>query len=311
MKRKPLQSCQRARFPRKHLGWTCSYRLIAVTLLSCVAASCNERLSRTHEGVIAVHPQRNLLESTKSPGLVVRQIRGAQGVRETSIPSINIEHEGKTIAVPEGRSRHKLGEIVDGLVTAEGEILVLDRSFGLVRTYARNGDSVGVFGGLGGGKGKFLQPVGLDRSPDGGLVVIDRAGRRAIRYRADEDSTSVENIALQFVPEDGCILSDTLLVVGARLDTNANGDVNLASTAAVHLIGKNGGVIRSFGTPYHARSRWAAQALSRNRIVCDHAVKRVWSLTPVLVRFIRTRGTVRCFGSHPFRTIDIRKSWNS
>lgn len=103
------------------------------------------------------------------------------GARAAQVPDLELVAQ---YGCAECSGPELLGQIQDLVVTADGEVFVLDRDAPVVRVFPRAGEA-SAFGRLGEGPGEFTLAAFAARLPDGGLEVIDTRARRMTRFDAE------------------------------------------------------------------------------------------------------------------------------
>lgn len=143
--------------------------------------------------VVALH---GCASDTPPPG------DSAEGQRETVFArSILDKTHGKSvwrvredirIGTAHGDVAYQFASIADLEVDMAGRIYVLDRQYGQIKVYGRDGGHIRTMGGVGRGPGEFQTPTALAWGPDSaiwvmdrgrpGIVVLDREGRELSSY---------------------------------------------------------------------------------------------------------------------------------
>jgi hypothetical protein len=142
-----------------------------------------------------------------------------------------------------------LGELIDAVVTATGEVVVLDGSHGMLRVYDRSGGALLTVGQPGEGPGEFEDPVAVANGPGDTILVADRMAMIHRFVRGPNEWAFIDRISTNEVqPEDVCSLDGRIFVYGKRYAVDETSEDGLPSFAGtIHEIDSDGSVVRSFG----------------------------------------------------------------
>lgn len=204
----------------------------------------------------------------------VRTLGAGREGRDPSVsvaPRLSVDFEG-AVGQLEGSDDEVLGKLVDGAVTADGKVAILDASYGVVRLFTRDLKPRGRLGGFGGGAGEVADPLGLFRAGPGWVGVVDGAGRRIEYFPLAPSSSSARpgiRIGVSRV-FDTCQISDRLFALGLVL-ADTQGLNELTNVALVHELNATGAVKSSFSEPYPPiRHPLVADIYAIGRLACDH-----------------------------------------
>ena len=171
-----------------------------------------------------------------------------------------------------------LGEIIDAIMLPSehpAELALLDKSYGMVRTFAPDGTPQATFGGIGEGPGELRSPVALGYA-DGAFLILD-AALKIERYGwTGAEWEPAGRLQLPMDAQDLCPLDEGLAVVGMRIGE----DGRLGSSQdprAVHILsGPGQEVSTSFSAPYSYDGILALWYMMRGKLTCDSGRGVVW-----------------------------------
>jgi hypothetical protein len=171
-----------------------------------------------------------------------------------------------------------LGGIIDGAIDPDGNVLLLDRAYSLVRVFDSSLRPIRTIGGSGNGPGEFARPASIRGVVSGEFSVVDPGGRRIERIRWGGAGEPVsERIVIPIASvADGCLLGDRIFALGVRLADDPAGALD--SPTAIHEIDGNGRVVRSFSTPYALMDDAdVAFVVAEGQLHCgDEGPGRIW-----------------------------------
>jgi hypothetical protein len=143
-----------------------------------------------------------------------------------------------------------LGLILDTQVTADGSLLMIDRSVSKVFRIDATGKVINSYGGSGGGPGEFNTPYRVTELSDGSVIVYDLANQRFSEFTRNGKfvkrwATSVSIVSLNnIVPLAARQFAFSGIVRDSR-----------AGNKAVHVFDSTFQLIRSFGELPRHKSR--------------------------------------------------------
>lgn len=174
--------------------------------------------------------------------------------------------EVTSIGAMEGDSTDMFGRIRDLTTDDTGRIYVLDSDYNEVRMYDAEGNWTGAFSREGEGPGEIQYPEAVSFHPPGTVVIADR-NRHIKRFeRQDGSFVAADQFALEYTPEDLCVMNDEIYVHGYQEEEN---------TSIIHVYALDGTHLRSFGEPYKARHPFVREALSDGKMTCNAATEMV------------------------------------
>lgn len=224
--------------------------IIALAILS--QAGCADASSWEGEH----HPQRDLVAHRGSASVVLGLDDPSFGPAATKVAL-----PAPTVAFPvqigELAGGDALGRISDvGLLT--NGVVILDRDSRSLSLYSNAGQLLDRSGRAGGGPGEFTDPVAVDVTARGEVLVFDEGGRIST-FSAEGDSLRfIGSVELDAQVYDGCSMHDHLYVHGARPDTHD----------AILVYSQQGDFQFSFGEVYRTRSLLIHRQLSRGWLAC-------------------------------------------
>ncbi len=106
-------------------------------------------------------------------------------IEEPVGPEIDTLIVTDSIGVLMGDSCYMIGSIVKAEVLPDGDVILFDRSSGLISTFDENGDFVSSFGGIGEAPGEFTLPGTMTVMGDGRIAVFDWMGMEVCFFSAE------------------------------------------------------------------------------------------------------------------------------
>lgn len=107
------------------------------------------------------------------------------GIEEPAGPEIDTLIVTDSIGVLMGDSCYMFGSIIKAEILPGGNIILFDRSTGLISTYDENGVFVSSFGGIGEAPGEFTLPGTMTVLGDGRIAVMDWMDREVCFFSSD------------------------------------------------------------------------------------------------------------------------------
>jgi hypothetical protein len=164
-------------------------------------------------------------------------------------------------------------------VTADGfsNIYILDRTTNTVRVFSNNGRFLGSAGRPGRGPGELSWPHSLFHDGKNTLFVIDRVNGVVMFDTRDGALRHRGSIASTFLPNNACVLRDTLIIPALR------------DQKILHVFGRDGQHFRSFGDGFNRDTSEAVRAIANQvplQINCDATLNRIF-VAPVTVGEVR------------------------
>lgn len=205
--------------------------------------------------------------------------------------------EALAIGVLEGGRHEIFGAVEDIEGDPEGRVMVLDSRYNELRAYGPDGRFEFAFGRPGRGPNEFLSPEAFAADARGRVVVADRNNQLKVFRRNGEGLEYERTIHLQFVPEDFCLLGETLYVQGVHQTENA----------VVHAFTLSGDRLRSFGEPYRSKNPLVRAQMSDGPLACSEdagTIVTMFEHLPVVFGYAPTgelRWTTRIADFRPMR----------
>ena len=107
------------------------------------------------------------------------------GIEEPAGPEIDTLIVTDSIGVLMGDSCYMFGSIIKAEVLPGGNVILFDRSTGLISTFDESGDFVSSFGGIGEAPGEFTLPGTMTVLGDGRIAVFDWMGIEVCFFSAE------------------------------------------------------------------------------------------------------------------------------
>lgn len=243
---------------------------------------------------LAAEAQRGKRPAPRStPPATVSQ-RAIAGVLSISQPDL-------TIGADDEDGPYLFGEFTGVAVGGDGTIYVNDYSFGHIRAFEARGKHLLTFGRRGRGPGEFMNPLTLLHDGDSTMYAVQKSfgitelharGERIVYRRTFGTGTSWSSL---------CLLGDSLLASG------------WADDRVLHLLGRDGGPIRSFGDAWNTDTskvlRDWANSMDTGTLTCDGASDRIYLTHRAAgrVRSYARDGTLKWEITLP----DFRYSWHA
>lgn len=175
-----------------------------------------------------------------------------------------------------------VGLIGDAALVGDTLVYMLDVMRKRVGMLSADGGWVHWAGRAGRGPGEFIDPVAVAAAGDGSLYVVDRGNQRVEKYSAHSRTLErVGSVALDFLPEDACVLGGKLFVLGAR------------DGQAIHEVSPGDGrVVRSFAPDEQLRNDLLATFRAGGHLACGpgESLSFLPMLRPTLHRFSAATG---------------------
>jgi hypothetical protein len=188
------------------------------------------------------------------------------------------------LGVLEGSQDSVFGLVQDASVV-RGMFYVLDARFNEVRVFDISGRFLERFGRPGRGPYEFIMPVAIASSPEGHVVVVDRAYRFNVFELQNEQHVPKVQIRTPFSPTDVCLIGERIFLLGW----------NRQNDKMIHEYTLDGDTVQSFGEAYNTEY-WVAQLqLSRGVVGCDASSDTVilaFERIPLLYGF-SSRGQIK------------------
>jgi hypothetical protein len=184
-----------------------------------------------------------------------------------------------SVGTREGAAPERFADIRDVEQDPQGRVLILDNENREVRVFTSDGEYVGTFGREGEGPGEFQYPAHLDILEKNRLVVAGRMGRIQFFEPAGQTYERTGGFAVEFTPEDACVLDGRLYLHGA---------LTKEGSSSVHVYTPRGERKTSFGPVYDAENQFIRFQLSRGAVACDSSTDTVvfgFAAAPMLYGF--------------------------
>lgn len=174
-----------------------------------------------------------------------------------------------------------VGLIGDAALAGDTLVYVLDVMRKRVGMLSADGNLAVWTGRPGRGPGEFIDPVALAWTAEGDLYVVDRGNLRIERYSTRSRTLErVGSTAIDFIPEDACVLGERLFVLGAR------------DGRTIHEVSLDGRVARSFAPDDQLRDDLLATFRAAGHLACGpgESLSFLPMLRPTVHRFSAATG---------------------
>ena len=174
---------------------------------------------------------------------------------------------------------YMIGDMEDAVLGEKQAMFVLDGAYNEVKVYDGQGEFSHTFGGVGRGPDEFQEPSGLAIG-NGFIFVADRHQR--IKVFDARDNSYRGTKALDFTPEDLCVLGDRLYVRGYR----ESGDSSGRLVHVYEATAADEGILGSLGKAYESTNALVRTTLSRGSVACveeERTVVLAFDYLPVAI----------------------------
>lgn len=156
-------------------------------------------------------------------------------------------------------SAEALGRVEDAQWLAGRGFVALDRQSARIFLLSEEGRLLADLVAPGAGPGEFADPLDLDVTSRGTVVVLDRAARLQEFSIEQLEFRFLRTTVLPFLPDDICLTGDGVIGVG----------LTALSPGLIHAFGPEGAIERSFGTGYQHDVPLVARAMSEAALSCS------------------------------------------
>jgi len=183
---------------------------------------------------VAVHPDALRVVSSHEP-----------------TPAVEVQPARELWRVTDGDTDELMGVIADIVMDADGNTLMLDRSFKTVRIYGPDGEYINSVGREGDGPGEFRNPEKCLALPDGRVGVAELFPARIVTLTRDDvpaDPIELPGEGSMQILTDVVCRADRVHACSSMLKMNEEGVTSIAILQSVNTLGERQAVFKQENT---------------------------------------------------------------